>query len=173
MSAIKATKRPIEIEAMQYDGLNAAEVVDWIDSFDREAGGSVVAYGLGVDGTQPILRIQTLEGDMIVSIGDYVIRGVAGEFYPCKPDIWDKTYIAGNDYAEVYRADNGEWAWRRRDGGNYKVLGWTGETHQTASYAVEAAIKNSGVARVVLIHDGEPVEWSINGSWVSKERFDA
>jgi hypothetical protein len=39
-----------------------------------------------------VLRIRTLEGDMAVSHGDYIIKGVAGEFYPCKPDIFEQTY---------------------------------------------------------------------------------
>lgn len=38
------------------------------------------------------IRIQTLEGDMKASFGDYIIKGVNGEFYPCKPDIFKKTY---------------------------------------------------------------------------------
>jgi hypothetical protein len=38
------------------------------------------------------IRIQTLEGDMKASFGDYIIKGVNGEFYPCKPDIFEKTY---------------------------------------------------------------------------------
>ena len=40
----------------------------------------------------PYLVIPTLEGNMIASLGDYVIKGVNGEFYPCKPDIFEKTY---------------------------------------------------------------------------------
>lgn len=38
------------------------------------------------------IRIQTLEGDIKASFGDYIIKGVNGEFYPCKPDIFEKTY---------------------------------------------------------------------------------
>ena len=38
------------------------------------------------------IAIQTLEGTMIASVGDYIIRGVNGELYPCKPDIFEKTY---------------------------------------------------------------------------------
>lgn len=38
------------------------------------------------------LHIKTLEGDMLASIGDYIIKGVKGEFYPCKPDIFEMTY---------------------------------------------------------------------------------
>lgn len=41
-----------------------------------------------------VLKISTLEGDMAVSFGDYIIKGVNGEFYPCKPDIFEKTYEA-------------------------------------------------------------------------------
>ena len=40
----------------------------------------------------PFIRIPTLEGTMVASVGDYVIKGVNGEFYPCKPDIFHKTY---------------------------------------------------------------------------------
>ncbi len=38
------------------------------------------------------LKIATLEGEMNVSVGDWVIKGIKGEFYPCKPDIFEKTY---------------------------------------------------------------------------------
>lgn len=41
-----------------------------------------------------ILKIKTLEGDMAVSFGDWIIKGVKGEFYPCKPDIFEATYEA-------------------------------------------------------------------------------
>ena len=38
------------------------------------------------------LKVKTLEGEVIASIGDYIIKGVIGEFYPCKPDVFKKTY---------------------------------------------------------------------------------
>ena len=41
---------------------------------------------------QPVLKIQTLEGVMIASLDDWIIKGVKGEFYPCKPDIFKETY---------------------------------------------------------------------------------
>ena len=71
-------KRPVEIEAVQYHGANADEIAEFVgDSY--------------VDGRRvPVIR--TLEGDMSVTSGDYVIRGVQGEFYPCKPDIFAATY---------------------------------------------------------------------------------
>jgi hypothetical protein len=41
---------------------------------------------------KPLIYVRTLEGDMLASIGDYLIRGVAGEYYPCRADIFEKTY---------------------------------------------------------------------------------
>jgi hypothetical protein len=49
-------------------------------------------YALHDENGKPVLKIQTLEGDMIASIGDYIIKGIKGEFYPCKPDIFEQTY---------------------------------------------------------------------------------
>lgn len=80
MSAKQYRKKPVVIEAMQYDGTNASAVIAW-------SGAWQIQY-------TDALAITTLEGDMRVSVGDYVIRGVAGEFYPCKPDIFEATYEA-------------------------------------------------------------------------------
>lgn len=74
----KYRKKPVIIEAIQWTGKNLSEI-------DNFMGGTV-----GNKGT--ILVINTLEGDMEASIGDYIIKGVNGEFYPCKPDIFGKTY---------------------------------------------------------------------------------
>lgn len=72
---------------MKYDGKNYDEIVAWMDS---ATGRFTAANGNG----DARLTIETLEGDMTVSPGDYVIRGVRGEFYPCKPDIFKATYEA-------------------------------------------------------------------------------
>ena len=81
-------KKPVEIEARQYDGEVVANhpIAVWI----RENGGHYT-WTPG-DGGPQHLAIVTLEGEMIVSAGDYVIQGVQGEFYPCKPDIFAATY---------------------------------------------------------------------------------
>lgn len=71
-------KKPVEIEAVQWKGTNASEVFAF-------AKGKVKRAGLA-------LSIQTLEGLMFASLGDYIIKGVKGEFYPCKPDIFEETY---------------------------------------------------------------------------------
>lgn len=74
----KFRKRPVVIEAVQY--LNSADI--------HEFCGEKVKQPMGKD----YLIIRTLEGDMICSVGDWVIKGINGEFYPCKPDIFEKTY---------------------------------------------------------------------------------
>lgn len=84
MSVKRYRKKPVVIDAMQFDGGNYPEIVSWIDETrDRVTH----AYGQGAD-----LYIETLEGTMHVSKGDFVIKGVQGEFYPCKPDIFEATY---------------------------------------------------------------------------------
>ena len=75
----KYRKKPIVIEAVQYDDFHTGELNDFCGSSIFEpVGGS------------PFIR--TLEGDMTISKGDWVIKGVKGEFYPCKPDIFEQTY---------------------------------------------------------------------------------
>lgn len=76
-------KKPVTVEAVQYDGDNLADVVQWIS--EQHGQSSVVAGKL---------FIHTLEGAMTVSVGDYVIKGVQGELYPCKPDIFHATYAS-------------------------------------------------------------------------------
>lgn len=76
----KYRKKPVVIEAIQWNGSNAFEI--WNDFED-------IPIRLKEEGT---LLISTLEGDHIASIGDYIIKGIKGEFYPCKPDIFEETY---------------------------------------------------------------------------------
>ena len=85
MSATKFRKRPIVIEAMQFTSASKDRCFNWV-SGNRYA--NFDAAG------NPQLVISTLEGDMTVSIGDWIIRGVKGEYYPCKPDIFEMTYEA-------------------------------------------------------------------------------
>jgi hypothetical protein len=76
---MKYRKKPVVIEARQITTNNWEEVTEW-------CGGSPITGGLG------LCTIKTLEGDHIASPNDYIIKGVAGEFYPCKPDIFEQTY---------------------------------------------------------------------------------
>lgn len=72
-------KKPVVIEAIKYDGENKVEIQEFMDRY--------LDFN---DGKQ--LKIETLEGTMLANIGDYIIRGVNGEYYPCKPGIFEKTY---------------------------------------------------------------------------------
>jgi hypothetical protein len=77
-------KKPLVIEAIQWTGENLREIVY---KFPNCFGGSVVHH-------PEELLIETLEGDEIVSIGDYIIRGIKGEYYPCREDIFKESYEA-------------------------------------------------------------------------------
>lgn len=76
---IRVRKRPVVVDAFRYDGRNADEIITW-------AGHSAYSTLRGE------LIIRTLEGDHRAAPGDYVLRGVEGEFYPVKPSIFAATY---------------------------------------------------------------------------------
>ena len=80
-------KKPVVIEAVQWTGENEDELKQW-------AGNNIVFDSIFLD--VPVMVsppfVRTLEGNMKISLGDYIIKGVDGEFYPCKPDIFEKTY---------------------------------------------------------------------------------
>ena len=88
-------KKPVQIQAMQWDGTAAGStpIIDWV-----LAGDGTATYRCdgpdGCPGTEGAhyLVIRTLEGDMLASQSDWIIRGIQGEHYPCKPDIFAATY---------------------------------------------------------------------------------
>ena len=78
----KFRKRPVTIEAMQItSGESVLSIAEWIDNPQT-----------GYSTNPPTVWIETLEGRIEGSIGDWVIKGTEGEFYPCKPDIFNKIY---------------------------------------------------------------------------------
>lgn len=84
-------KKPVEIEAIQWTGLNLEEIKSFVgESLKIEIQDTAWKAGEGT----PVVNmvIETLEGDHICTIGDFIIKGVKGEFYPCKPDIFYATY---------------------------------------------------------------------------------
>lgn len=112
MSAQKYVKVPVTIEAMQFplEAENggvalAMQVAAWMEENGYPwltgnalepstlKGANADGGGIWIDPADGHLMIRTLEGDMKVSLGDWVIRGVAGEFYPCRPEIFEKTYV--------------------------------------------------------------------------------
>lgn len=91
MIDLKYRKKPVVIEAVCFDAekwiYERHAAYPMVDTREVEQGSS----SLGEYFTyQPV--IHTLEGDMVVSHGDYIIKGVQDEFYPCKPDIFAETY---------------------------------------------------------------------------------
>lgn len=92
-------KKPVIIEAVQYTCTadNLREITDWARNcnsqavrIDTETRNRSAEHPEGFD--YPVLKIETLEGVMQANVGDWIIKGVNGEFYPCKPDIFAKTY---------------------------------------------------------------------------------
>ena len=95
---MKATKKPVTIECIHWTGDNAKEIKE----FCGESAKLDFYHSLD-DGREHIeLTIHTLEGDHHASIGDYIISGVNGEFYPCKPDIFEKTYDVSDKVDNEY-----------------------------------------------------------------------
>ena len=92
---MKYRKKPVVIEAVQWNGTNLEEIKEFVgdsliyETFDVEWGDGedILTITPTID-----MGIKTLEGTHICSNGDYIIKGVQGEFYPCKPDIFMQTY---------------------------------------------------------------------------------
>lgn len=126
---VKATKRPVTVEAIQFlvtnqmgsePVNNAKEISRWVG---KELGVSFMQTQDEPYGTF-FLAIPTLEGVMRAQSGDWIIKGVNGEFYPCKPDIFEKTYTLdkGNglmDFGEAIR--------KAKEGKKIARKGWNGK----------------------------------------------
>ena len=82
-------KKPVVIEAVQFSN----KITDWDNREVVTAFfGDFKGWRVNLTNHAPCLEIDTLEGTMKCSSGDWIIKGVNGEFYPCKPDIFEKTY---------------------------------------------------------------------------------
>ena len=77
-------KRPIVIRAVKWTGYNFDEIAEFV----KEQPLTLYENSFGITK----LFIETLEGDMYVEVGDYIIQGVHGEYYSCKPNIFTETY---------------------------------------------------------------------------------
>lgn len=88
---MKYRRKPVVIEAIQWNGDNLKEVMEFIGSECKyESNTRYITNKFSY--INSVLTINTLEGDMEASKGDYIIKGIKGEFYPCKPDIFQATY---------------------------------------------------------------------------------
>jgi len=86
----KFRKKPVVIEAVKWTGQNRNEINEFIGLADTPEN-SIHSYD-PVDGTLLIKTLESGHGVHTATIGDMIIKGVNGEFYPCKPDIFEKTY---------------------------------------------------------------------------------
>jgi hypothetical protein len=90
LSQKKYKKKPIVIEAIEWTGKNLKSVIDFIGMHPSAKKWTWTEYESVVKDEG--LKIFTLEGTMMADIGDYIIKGVEGEYYPCKPNIFKATY---------------------------------------------------------------------------------
>ena len=85
---MKYRKKPVVIDAIQFDGGNYKQIFDWVGQWEPEDDGP----GMWSGDDEKTLIIDTLEGEMRANEGGWIIRGIQGEFYPCKSDIFVATY---------------------------------------------------------------------------------
>lgn len=87
----KYRKRPVVIEAFKWTAdIDQTEDPEWL--IDKIKAGKVFFEYVGTPKVK--MGIETLEGTMRADCGDYIIRGIKGEIYPCKPDVFEATYEA-------------------------------------------------------------------------------
>ena len=84
---MKYRKKPVVIEAWKFTRKALEDIDSWVRKY-RDDIKLVSQYG----GDALYIEIETLEGTMRAELNDYIIKGVQGEFYPCKPDIFEATY---------------------------------------------------------------------------------
>lgn len=83
-------KKPVQIEAMRFDGSNQDDILSWASSHPDSA---PMWVQMAIDGSSVIV-IRTLEGEFACPAGWWILRGVVGEFYGCRPDVFEQTYEA-------------------------------------------------------------------------------
>lgn len=86
---MKYRKKPVVIEAVQLTMQTGDECYEFMGITNK---GNFPGCGNGIDPADGKYKITTLEGVMVVSLGDWIIKGIKGEFYPCKPDIFENLY---------------------------------------------------------------------------------
>jgi len=97
---MKYKKKPVVIEAVLFNGdRNWSESPEWLIAATKKGRDEVGALHV----FPPTARIMTLEGPMKASAGDFIIRGVKGELYACKPDIFAATYESVSETAQRLR----------------------------------------------------------------------
>lgn len=82
--------KPVVIEAVQWTGTNIEEIKKFVDNDSLDY--TALDYDVIRGAPRFAMCINTLEGVMSASVGDYIIKGLRGEFYPCKPDVFERKY---------------------------------------------------------------------------------
>lgn len=149
---MKYRKKPVVIEAFKYDGDFQDKdgkyyIPQWgVDAYKK---GVLFFKSLDTLGHPCALFVKTLEGDMKASVGDYIIQGVNGELYPCKPDIFEKTYESSNENKTM---NFGEALEAIKQGKKAKRKGWNGKT-QYIEIAKQISYVNAKGDTVNCNHD--------------------
>lgn len=124
---MKYKKKPVVIEAIQLKVDNFDEICEFMG--ETPVPKHNPDYGIDEHGNtnNPYLGvyIETLEGKMLANCGDYIIKGVSGEFYPCKPDIFEKTYDIVEDESDSMCF--GDAIEVLKQGGAIRRKGWNGK----------------------------------------------
>lgn len=94
---MKYKKKPLVIEAVQLKDFKLRTIKEVLEFMGQSVANDFITQEKFYDYCHYVksnggMTISTLEGEMFASLGDYIIKGVHGEFYPCKPDIFDETY---------------------------------------------------------------------------------
>lgn len=112
---MKYRKKPVVIEAVQWDGK--------LQTIEKLLEGST-CKSVEQDLCDPALVIETMEGKMRAEVGDWIIRGVKGELYPCKPDIFVATYESAD--IDLNSADFSDALMWLKEGERVQRAGWNG-----------------------------------------------
>jgi hypothetical protein len=103
---MKYIKKPIEIEAIQWEGNNHREMFNFLGGENENYMTAIgINFYIDFSKVEGGLVIKTLEGEHIATIGDYIIKGIKGEFYPCKPDIFEMTYELASTSSQTEISD--------------------------------------------------------------------
>ena len=92
---MKVRNKPVVVEALQWTGENHRDMFDFLTGYQKQNEYMTTfedSFYIAHEKVEGGLIIRTLEGEHAANIGDYIIKGVQGEFCPCKPDIFEQTY---------------------------------------------------------------------------------
>jgi hypothetical protein len=156
---VKVRKRPVEVEAVQYGNAEYAdppavfsEVPEWLSAAIEDE--TITFRFLGEDYWYAV--IHTLEGEMLASPDDWIIRGVKGELYPCKPDIFEQTYQRVPDVCPSCQSQGGH---PHTDYCQLNPVNASGLTEMPA--AIRRAAFDEAIAKVSAAPDDFPVPVSV------------